>query len=330
MLSYAIKPLETTLNDFPKNPRVVLITPALAALKNGNWQTARRWSNFLGGHCDVQVSTEWDGSPADLMIALHARRSAASIRHFAHQGRPCVVVLTGTDLYRDIQTDASARESLELAKTLVVLQSAGINELESGLRGKAQVIYQSAPRLKPKTRRRRSFDLLLVGHLRAEKDPLTAVRAVRRLSDPNLRLLHVGDTRDDALGAELLKSVELDDRIQALGALEHAATRQLISRGQLLLLPSIMEGGANVLIEAITSGTPVLASRISGSIGMLGDDYPGYFSVGDDIALARLITRCTNEPGFMASLHLACQRRAHLFEPEHEAAAVRRLLQLIR
>ena len=305
-----------------------MITPALAALKNGNWQTARRWSQFLNAQAEVHISTEWDGTAADLMIALHARRSAASIRNFTNQGRPCVVVLTGTDLYRDIQTDTSAQKSLELAKRLIVLQSAGIDELAPSLREKTQIIYQSAPLLKPKARRRRTFDLLLVGHLRAEKDPMTALRALRRLQDPTLRLLHAGDSKDESLSVEFMKAAAADNRIRTLGALEHAATRQLISRGSLMLLPSIMEGGANVLIEAVTCGTPVLASKISGSIGMLGVDYPGFFPVGDDAALAALIERGRNDPAFLTQLLEACQRRAYLFEPAREAAAVRGLLKL--
>ncbi len=314
------------LTQTKKTPRVVLITPALAAQKNGNWQTARRWSQFLNDHADMHISTEWDGTAADLMIALHARRSAASIHDFTGQGRPCVVVLTGTDLYRDIQTDASAQKSLELATRLIVLQSAGIGELSPGLREKTQTIYQSAPSLKPKARRRRTFDLLLVGHLRAEKDPMTALRALRRLRDPTLRLLHAGDSKAEALRIEFMHAAAADNRVRTLGPLEHAATRQLISRGSLMLLPSIMEGGANVLIEAVTSGTPVLASKISGSIGMLGEDYPGFFPVGDDAALAALIEQSRNDPAFLAQLLEASQRRAYLFEPAREAAAVRGLL----
>lgn len=307
-------------------PRVVLVTPALAALNNGNWQTAARWSRFLRPHADVDVCQVWDGRPADLMIALHARRSAESIQAFAATGRAVVVVLTGTDLYRDIRSDPSAQQSLRLAKRLVVLQAQGLEELDADFRAKTTVIYQSAPSLKRKPPRLRSFDLLLVAHLRAEKDPLTAVRALHRLSDPRLRLLQIGDSRDPDLGAAFVGAAERDGRIRQLGALAHATTRQWISRAQLLLLPSIMEGGANVLIEAVTAGVPVLASHIPGSIGMLGADYPGYFPVGDDQALAGLIERCKHDSAFLRSLAQACTKRAPLFAPAREAHGVQKLL----
>ena len=87
-----------------------------------------------------------------------------------------------------------------------------------------------------------------------------------------------------------------------------------------------MEGGANVIIEAVTSGVPVLATDISGNRGMLGDDYAGYFPVGDSRALARLIDLALEDAAFYALLQAQCNARAPLFSPERERAA---LLQLV-
>lgn len=259
------------------------------------------------------------------MIALHARRSAASIAAFAQTRQPLAVVLTGTDLYRDIRSDASAQASLERATVLVVLQAQGIEALPARLRPRARVIHQSARTLSPGKPRARSFDLALVGHLRAEKDPLTAARALARLPSPALRLLHAGAVPDDPLGEAFRAAAATDPRIELRGPLPHAAARQLIRRSRLLVLPSLMEGGANVAIEAITSGVPVLASRIGGSVGLLGEDYPGYFPVGDDAALAALIARCQASPSFLDSLRSRCAGRAPLFEPAREREAVRAL-----
>lgn len=66
------------------------------------------------------------------------------------------------------------------------------------------------------------------------------------------------------------------------------ATAQRIKRAHVLGSGSRMEGGAHVILEAVQSGTPVLASHISGNLGMLGTDYAGYFEVGDDAQLAAL------------------------------------------
>lgn len=306
----------------PVKARIVLVTPALADANNGNWQTAWRWSRFLARDFRVLTCREWAGEPAEAMIALHARRSAPSISAFARAGGPVAVVLTGTDLYRDIRIDVSAQRSLALATRLVVLQSQGFDELPPECRERAVVIHQSARALAPGHPRARSFDLALVGHLRAEKDPLTAVAALGRLESPRLRLLHAGQVPDDALGRAFRAAAATDSRIELRGPLPHAAARQLIRHSRALLLPSSMEGGANVAIEAITAGVPVLASHIGGSTGLLGNDYPGFFPTGDDCALAALIARCLAEPRFLDELRGRCAARARLFTPERERDAV--------
>lgn len=86
-------------------------------------------------------SQEWpDDEAADdqVMLALHARRSAAAIAawHARHGTHRLAVVLTGTDLYRDIRTDAAAQASLRQAQLLVVLQAEGPAELPPDLHEK--------------------------------------------------------------------------------------------------------------------------------------------------------------------------------------------------
>lgn len=311
-------------------PHIAIISPALANANNGNWQTASRWQRYLRQRYRVSIALQWDGQPADVMIALHARRSASSVAAFAerHPFAPAIVVLTGTDLYRDLQFDADARRSLQLAARLVVLQSAGLNALEPTFRTKAQVIYQSSRSLKPASRSSaaRSFDVIMIGHLRDEKDPITYMRAAAQITDHDLRMIHVGGATDAALGAQAESTQHDHPRYQWRGNLPHTATRQLLKLSDLMVITSKMEGGANVIIEAVTSGVPVLASDISGNRGMLGEDYAGYFPVGDSNALARLIEQARNNTSFLARLRAQCAARAHLFDPAREKAAVLELV----
>ncbi|MDP4969445.1 MAG: glycosyltransferase, partial [Burkholderiaceae bacterium] len=85
-----------------------------------------------------------------------------------------------------------------------------------------------------------------------------------------------------------------------------------------LVHPSVMEGGAHVVMEAICSGVPVIASRISGNEGMLGSDYAGFFATGDASALAALLLRMRRDPDFYAQLSVQCALRAPLFAPARE------------
>jgi putative glycosyltransferase (TIGR04348 family) len=313
-------------------PHVVIISPALANANNGNWQTAWRWSRFLRQDYKVTLAVQWDGSPYDAMIALHARRSAASIAAFsaAFPSQPLIVVLTGTDLYKDIRSNAQAQCSLQLATHLVVLQTAGLQVLNKDLRRKTQVIYQSAPSLKPlkinPANPPRYFDVTMIGHLRAEKDPATFMHAATSLQSERVRLLHIGSALDPALGQQAENTQRQYPHYRWLGNLPHAATRQRLKRSQLMVITSTMEGGANVICEAITSGVPVLASDISGNRGMLGEKYAGYFALGDSIKLAQLIDRAASDMKFYRRLRAQCAGRAALFAPERERAALINLL----
>ncbi len=315
---------------------LVLVSPATEKSNNGNWHTAHRWSQFLHGHCDTTVMTQWPpasrqqpgfSAPA-LMIALHARRSAASIAAWAraHPHKPLVLVLTGTDLYRDIAVDASAQQSLELASHLVVLQEDGLGALPAALRGKAQVIYQSAPALRAAVKSARSFTAVMVGHLRDEKDPLTFMRAA---SDPlaaGTRFVQIGEALDDALGNAARMQEKRVPGYRWLGGLPRAETRQRIKRAHVLVNCSHIEGGAHVILEAVQSATPVLTSRVGGNLGMLGVDYAGYFQPGDHAGLAALVRRCRLEPDFMARLKHQCAQRAPLFAPHQEKRHVLNLV----
>jgi putative glycosyltransferase (TIGR04348 family) len=311
-------------------PSIAIISPALANANNGNWQTANRWKRFLQQRYRVTIALHWDNRPVDMMIALHARRSAASIAAFAgrYPARPVVVVLTGTDLYRDIAIDADARHSLRLATRLVVLQSAGLSRLDPEWQSKATVIHQSARLLKPAIRppAARYFNTVMIGHLREEKDPAVFMQAAALLGDTRVRMTHVGGATDPALGA-LAESTQCSCAgYRWLGDLPHASTRRLLKHSDLMVITSKMEGGANVIIEAVTSGVPVLASDISGNRGMLGDDYAGYFPVGDSHALARLIEKAGSDAAFRTRLTAQCAARAPLFAPDREQTAVLHLV----
>jgi glycosyltransferase involved in cell wall biosynthesis len=186
------------------------------------------------------------------------------------------------------------------------------------------VIYQSAPALTPHKHAaaRRVLTISMVGHLRDEKDPLTFIRAAALVNSPKARMVHIGGALDPALGEAAAAAQAANPRYRWLGNLAHAATRQRLKRSHAMVIASRMEGGANVIIEAVTSGVPVLASDISGNRGMLGDDYEGYFAPGDAAALARLIDRSIGDSAFFQRLCEQCAARAALFAPATEQAAL--------
>lgn len=318
-------------------PRVLIVSPAVASSNNGNWQTAWRWSRMLHPAFHTTIAQDWDGEPFDVLLALHAKRSAKAIARWA-QARGVAaeapglgVVLTGTDLYRDIQTDASAQASLVHARRLVVLQDRAPDALPYALRAKTRVMFQSVTPRKVLAKTQRHVRAVMVGHLRDEKSPQTLFAAARLLQHhPDIFIDHIGEALDAELSREAQACAAECPQYRWLGGLAHTATRRRIQSAHVLVHASRMEGGAHVLMEAMCSGTPVLASRIAGNIGMLGADYAGYFAHADAQGLADALLRCraaqhATDP-FYNQLQAQCAQRAPLFTPTSEQAALHQLV----
>ncbi len=316
-------------------PRLVIVTPYLADANNGNWQTAQRWQRLLAGTHPVRVVQAWPDAQAgrdSVLLALHARRSAPAIAAWAqaHPGRGLAVVLTGTDLYQDIHQDPAAQASLAVAQRLVVLQERGIDALPAPHRMKARVIFQSTSERQPLPKTGRHLRAVMVGHLRAVKSPQTLMQAARLLAHrADIRIDHIGGALEGDWAAQALATQAEAPGYRWLGALPHARVRQAIQRAHVLVHTSAMEGGAHVIMEAVRSGTPVLASRVDGNVGMLGADYAGYFAHDNAGQLARLLEQCRDDPasGLLARLRAQCGLRAPLFTPQAERAGLLNLLE---
>jgi putative glycosyltransferase (TIGR04348 family) len=323
-------------------PQLVIVSPAMRGANNGNWQTASRWQRHLAGKCRARVTNVWPDSLAGgdaAMIALHARRSADAIAAWsaAHPQRGLAVVLTGTDLYRDIATDASAQRSLALAQALVVLQERAPLALPRTLHRKLRVIYQSTSARQPLAKSRRHLRAVMVGHLRPEKSPQTLFAAARRLAGRrDIFIDHIGEPLDAALGEEARATMAAAPNYRWLGGQPHEAVRRRIQRAHVLVHASRIEGGAHVIMEAVASGTPVLASAVDGNVGMLGADYAGYFPWNDAEVLVTLLVRCRESAGGRSGgeqgeslyqrLTAQCRQRASLFAPARERVEFRRLV----
>lgn len=302
--------------------RISLAVPTGAGPFSGNRVTAGRWERLLRdlGH-DVEVG---DAQTGDVLVALHAGHCATAVTRWrATRGdAPVVLALTGTDIYRDLATSVPARRAVALADRLVVLQPLAVEELPEDQRDKARVIYQSVEPVEPRVAPQEApdpdhFPVCQLAHLRAVKDPLLGAAAVRLLpEDTRVVITHFGDALDEELGARA--AAAKSSRYQWRGAVPHTEALGVLARSALLLLTSRLEGGANVVSEALALGVPVVSSRIPGSVGLLGVDYPGYFPAGDASACAALLHRVETNAGFLARLAEGCRARAWLADPAEE------------
>jgi len=311
---------------------ISLITPAAKRSKSGNRTTANRWQRILAGLGHrVRVAESYDGAPADMMVALHAWRSAESITQFRarYPHRPLVVALTGTDIYRFQESHPEVtRCSMEMADWLVCLHDRVDQDIPAAFGAKLTVAPQSAkPLTRPRRPARRHFDICVIGHLREEKDSLRTAYAVRDLPpDSRLRVIHLGKAHDESWARDARAEMDRNPRYLWRGEVPGWAVRREFGKTHLMVISSIMEGGANVVSEALVAGVPVIASDISGNIGLLGENYAGYYPVKDTEGLQSLLVRAAGDPAFLRDLERQCRVLAPRFTPENESAAWKSVL----
>jgi len=314
--------------------KISLITPAAKQSKNGNRTTALRWARLLRGlgH-QVRIDVEYDGAATDVMIAIHAWRSAASVRRYRDQAPtgPLIVALAGTDVNTYLATDrAVTLSTMDAADALICLHELIGQAIPVHLRDKLQIVRQSAqPLAAPRRPGKRNFDICVIGHLRDEKDPFRAALAARQLGDASkIRIRHLGKAHTPEFATQARAEMAANPRYHWFGEVPGWRVRRALTTTQAMVISSRQEGGANVVSEAIAAGVPVIASDIAGNIGLLGPDYPGYYPVGNTDALARLLARIEAEADFMRELEGHIHRLQPLFLPNHEAAALENIVRL--
>ena len=310
--------------------RIFIVTPARPGARTGNLHTARRWAAMLrSGGYRVSVATEWTGERCDVLVALHAKRSFPSVHAYRarHPNGPLVVALTGTDLYRYLPGSQEARASLAMADRLIALQEDARRFLSKTDRRKTRVVHQSSDARLRRSPPAGKFRVAVVGHLREEKDPLRAALALSHLrGHDDLEVVQVGAALVPDYARRASRIMNNEPRYRWLGSVAHSRALAWIARSHLLVVSSVMEGGANVICEAARIGTPVVASRVSGNVGMLGRNYPGYYPLFDDKALARLIEKASRDKKFYLGLKKKISARRVLFAPAAERAGLLRVL----
>lgn len=306
--------------------RIGLVSPAPLDGLHGNATTAARWAEILTGlgH-DVHPMRGYGGEPLDVLIALHAGKSADSLAEFlaAYPLAPTVVALTGTDVYPSLDAAGVDIALLARATRLVVLQARALDQLPAGLHSRTRVIVQSVPAIPPRTPDPDCYEVAFLAHLRAVKDPLRLAEATRLLpATSRIRVTHVGEARDSSW-AEAARAASRDNpRYRWLGPRPRHEALEVLARSRLLALTSWNEGGANVVSEALAAGVPILSSAVAGSIGLLGENYPGYFSAGDTAALAGLLHELEQDhAGIYTRITQHCHELRDLVSPSREREA---------
>ena len=295
--------------------------------RKGNSVTAKRLATLFCqlGHQANPIHTKHPGE-SDALIALHAFNTFDASTHYRKFNPKGVllVLLTGTDVHEQLEGRNHEVEQLSLiVDQFVVAHPEIIPFLPKLWQAKASVIYPSV--LFPPTPEvvdppiPKVDYFSCVGHLRPVKNPHLMFRALHHLSRPDIKTVSIGEALDQQEGVTATTHENIDPRYQWLRCLNHEMSIQWIKHSKAMINTSFSEGGANVIIESCLLGTPVLATRIPGNVGLLGSDYAGLFPPNDDLALAKLMNRCLSDSIFVAELTEQVRNRAKLFTNEQEA-----------
>ena len=304
----------------------------------GNSVSARRIARRLrAAGLEAEARHGYEDENAAALIALHSRRGLPAITAYRkrYPARPIITVLTGSDLYKDLPAGRrDVLEGMELADALVTYQEASLADVPAPFRDKAITIWKSvelpmpdSDALHPPPQSPVTFTLL--AHLREIKDPFLAARALAHVpATPAVRIQHFGSTLDESLRETGRDWMRRDPRYLLDDARPREAVAATIAASHATINSGRAEGGSNAVCESIVLSTPVLATRTPANIRFLGEDYGGFFPVGDERALATLIGACAQPDGqLLRSLAGQVEARAPLFTPESESAGWRGLLE---
>jgi glycosyltransferase involved in cell wall biosynthesis len=166
----------------------------------------------------------------------------------------------------------------------------------------------------------------ILGHLRHEKDPFRAALALRLIPLAPIHITHLGQALSPAMEQRARALMRADRRYRWQGEVAAVRARRVLARSQLLVHSSRLEGGANVISEALADGVPIVASDIPGNIGLLGADHPGLYPVGNTPALAGLLHRAATDPGYYGKLRAHSLSLQPMVRPAAERARWRDIL----
>ncbi|MFT6862397.1 MAG: glycosyltransferase involved in cell wall biosynthesis [Akkermansiaceae bacterium] len=309
--------------------KVCVASPYPLTELKGNTVTTSRIVNILRGQgIEARGSYHFDGREADVLISLHAVKGVEGVRDFREKmpkGR-VIVLLTGTDLYQSLpQGSEAGLQNLVDANRIVVVQEAAIRRLPVEVREKVVVIpasldpisIEASPLASP-------FAISVVGHPRPVKRPFLTIETVARHPEwQDVEVWQIGEGLDEESRKTGEEWSQKEPRYRWFGGLPREESLKLCAKSSLTINSSILEGGANAVLEAMSMGVPVLASRIEGNEGILGEKYPGYFGEGELDGMLQAIIDKRVELRDWVDLARA---RLPLFSPESEAACWLELL----
>jgi L-malate glycosyltransferase len=329
--------------------RIALVAPHSLSSNRGNSITIRRIANemeSLGAtvgiwqanrHSDIcAIASEIADFKPSVINGFHAYHfSRLALRLHQITNVPIVVTATGTDVNVNLYSETSRRimaRCLRASATIVVFSAATADRLAFEIalpRENIRVIPQavgSMPVAEEEAPLRRSEDdfvLCLPSALRRVKNLLFCLAPVHSLRTkyPNISVVFAGSPLEPEVLDDLMRETSDMPWVSYLGDLPHNRISDLIRRSDVVVSSSLSEGMSSSLLEAMSLGTPVLASNVEGNKAIIEDGVDGLL-FNSEADFIQQMERLIEDPELRKTLTANAAKRIerdHL--PEREAQA---------
>lgn len=212
----------------------------------------------------------------------------------------------GSDINLHGKIPSRAQQIVKAAKNasgiLSVSKALADEMVEMGIeREKISVIYNGVNHQKfgVETKAPLNSDYLLyVGNLKHDKGVIELIKGFASICNdyPTLSLVYAGSGIEKKRLIELSKTLNIADKVQLLGSVEHNKLPALITHAKALTLPSYNEGVPNVVLEAMACGTPVLTTKVGGIPEVVDENICGrLIQPRCEIAVAEGLTYLLNQ-----------------------------------
>lgn len=193
-------------------------------------------------------------------------------------GKPVVITARGTDINLIPQHAKPRQMILDAARdcAAMITVCAALKDAIVGLGGTAEkitvlrngvdlMLFKPEDRQKARGdfRMKSTFAIASVGHLIERKGHHLVIEALPQIPDAELYIAGAGE--EESRLRALADKQNVAQRVHFLGAIPQARLRTLYTAADCLVLASSREGWANVLLEAMACGTPVVASSVWGT-----------------------------------------------------------------
>jgi len=148
--------------------------------------------------------------------------------------------------------------------------------------------------------------LVSVGHLNGRKGQEIALAALAQI--PGATLILVGEGPERGALEREARAKGLAARVRLLGVQPHAALPGLLAAADVMVLPTVSEGLANVWVEALACGTPVVTSDVGGAREVIDRPEAGRLVPRDSGAVAEAVEALLADPPDQAAVRAAAER----------------------